>query len=257
MLPHSFLGSNTVEFGWYEKRWGFTYFLLVFLWSVPAFSQETHQESTSTPAYKWLADFVRKHINGAEMIPTDEIPATEARVPLKDGEDLCLYSAKRQLRDVQTGKIRSDWHLYAIWLDLVPLGKTPPLRLWSFSIVQSNWRPFDRNEPYGFKVSIDNDPLVAIAFIDDGVLYFAEVDVHHGAPPRVSRTEPVETVNLQEFRTKRLPFTHGTSQFSIDGIGRDNGQWFVKISSASQQTMFVRVAPNSWADQPNTQPSVP
>lgn len=222
---------------------------IVLDWCITARGQEHDVQTDQTPKIDLFANVAKKYLSEPQL-DRNENPKTEFSVSLQDGHELRVTSAKYLLRNAETGEIRANRHLRVVSLDIIRGSKDLPVQLWSFSSEQGARLLIDYTEPYGFQICTEFLPKLALAFLDDQQLYFAELDVT--VPSRQVSASPMdEVVALSNLARKPFGTANYQPKFTVQEVTRRNDQWEVTVSIQGHEyfrSTFKRIAHHSWVE---------
>lgn len=165
-----------------------------------------------------------------------------------NGSTLRLLSVNRDLFDRRTGRKIENGHESVIWVEQFPDAWSPPQCVFTFHSSQPFLPPIAYTDPYGFVFATDDESSdVAVAFIDDQIMHFVEIDLDHDGGGSYSNP-PVEYVGLSKYVGAMFGDANWQPKFSIVSMSRRLGQWSVLIGIGDKHIRIRRVGENQWSE---------
>lgn len=181
----------------------------------------------------------------------NEQPRIELTHKLSSGDRLQLLSTKRKVRETKSGEIVPELYQDRLILQYARLQRTKPETLWTYEAFSNSSPIIGYSDPYGFVVSESASSIVALAFLDERGLYFAEIDVNN--PVSTSATTPFwETYSLTQFVIKRFGDANWEPRFSIRNLKRESDGWSMEVGIKGETLLLKRTGYRQWVELPST-----
>jgi hypothetical protein len=184
------------------------------------------------------------------VIEPKGVPLLEVTHQLKNGGELRLYSTKRQVRNPKSGAIVPNAHRNDLSLEFTERGASKPKPIWSFAKGDIDARIVGYSDPYGFLICDDAVPLLALVFLDEQFLYFAEIDLRN-APASSTTSLPWESYKLTHFLMERFDDANWEPRFAIRNLQREKDGWSMEVGIKGEVLRLKRTGYGKWVQLPN------
>jgi hypothetical protein len=199
-----------------------------------------------------LANYVPKgfRLPYEAVISPNEVPLLELAQPLKNGGELRLYSTKRELRDRTSGAIIPDAHRNGLSLQFIERRGGKPRQIWSFGKSDQKALLVGYSDPYAFVICDDVAPLLALVFIDEQALYFAEIDLNN-VPSTQAPSRNWDVHSLTHFVLDRFGDANWEPRFAIRNLKRESDGWSMEVGIKGETLLLKRTGDRQWVEVPS------
>jgi hypothetical protein len=171
----------------------------------------------------------------------------EQKICLPSGDNVCLYSSREQLIANETGIVDPKVFRHTLRLEISTRKGLTQRRCWSSETDQCNspFGIFDYTTPYGYRVAVEKSRTVAIAYFDDSLLHFAEINTAW-----YGELTTIELMSLDEPIRKLFGTSIEEPRFTMKRLYSEGQKWHAEIGVCeTDKTIFLtRVSKGRWID---------